>query len=154
MERERLLALLAKCLDVGFGTLWWIREDLLKDFVSEYDQTSDRVGHPGLSLRQAPIRGLYEIVPLLHGTSGNRGPVVVRGLSERGADYSTSFGRLLFPARIPVAEFVRPAPDADPEKLTGPWHKRCRITANWLKPRLAESELAALHVWAGKLIRT
>jgi len=154
VQRCRLALLLATCLDVSFGSLWWVREDLWKEVLRPYDDASDRLGHPGLSVRRSPVSSLLEIVPMLHGTTGAHGPVVARGLTQdEGPQYPTSFGRLLLPADIPVMEFVQPARDADPSILSGPWHRRHRITGNVWKPRLNDPELQALEVWATGLKR-
>jgi hypothetical protein len=147
---SRLQSLLNACLDVSFGTLWWIREDLWKERQTDYDQQSESIGHPGLSIRSAPPEGLYEIVPLLHGTT-RYGPIAVAGLTRRQPLRTTYFGQLLFPAQIPVTEFTRPAQDADPDELTGPWYCRARTSPNLDKLRITSDEAEVLTAWQAKL---
>lgn len=149
----RLQALLSACIDLSFGTLWWIREDLWKERQPGYSQESERIAHPGLSVRSVPPAGLFELVPLLHGTSGY-GPVAVSGLTRRQPLKTSYFGRLLFPAQIPVVEFTRPARDADPDELTGPWYRRARTSPNWEKLRITSSEAAALEQWQATISST
>jgi hypothetical protein len=149
----RLQALLNACLDVSFGTLWWIREDLWKERNPAYDQESEKIAHPGVSIRSSPPAGLYEFVPVLHGTSRS-GPVAVLGLSRRQPLRPTYFGRLSFPAEIPILEFVRPAKDTDPEALVGPWYRRSRTSPNLDKLRVTPDEAAALEAWWSRLAQT
>ncbi|MBT4815580.1 MAG: hypothetical protein HON70_07770 [Lentisphaerae bacterium] len=90
----------------------------------------------------------YERVPMLHGTSSARGPVVVRGLTRhRGSDHETSFGRIVAPCNIPLAEWIRDAPDADLNGLTGRILDKKRIAVNWDKPRIDDGEEEQLMSW-------
>ena len=147
---SRYHALLARLLDVMFGTVWWVREDVWQEQLAGYDQDSERMAHPGVSLRVKPATGLGEAVPLLHGTTSTAGPVVVRGLTAEYAACGevTSFGRLVVPASLRVREFVTAAPDADPEVLAGPWSIRRRVIPNWYKLQLTPPETYRLWEWA------
>jgi hypothetical protein len=151
VQAARMSQLLAKCLDVGFGTLWRVREDFWLENLPTYDKESDRRWHPAISLRLKPLQTLYEMVPVLHGTSGSQGPVVVRGLTkEKGLAYQTSFGGL---APIPAAghEFVQKnlAPGVDGSRLfMQPPLAGRRICGNVDKPRCHLPELRQLRKWA------
>lgn len=142
--------MLGRLLDVTFGTVWWVREDLWQERVAAYDQHSERACHPGVSLRVKPATGMADAVPMLHGTTGAAGPVVVHGLTAEYAACGevTSFGRLVAPAWLRVSEFVTAAPDAAPEVLEGPWFVRRRVIPNWYKLQLTPPEPFRLWEWA------
>lgn len=152
MER-RVERMLAVCVDVSFGTVWRVREDLWRDSFRQsgqrYDERGTRRWHPGLSMRNQPPVSLHEFVPMLFGTTGDRGPVVVRGLSrELGPTHPAEFGRILRPAPFALREFVSPAVDAPRNQLFGHWFDRMRIERNSYKPKLDGTELASLQTWA------
>jgi len=106
-------------------------EDVWKrSMTSRYDQRSTRKGHYGLSLRRVPPAHPYEMIPLLHGTSGAKGPVVATGLSSvKPADYPTSFGHLA-PVDLNLGDFG----------------KR-NIKRNSYKPKLNDREMESLDEW-------
>ena len=142
--------MLGKLLDVTFGTVWWVREEVWQEQMVGYDQNSERACHPGVSLRVKPATGLADRVPLLHGTTSAAGPVVVRGLTAEYAACGevTSFGRLVAPAQLRVSEFVTAAPEADPDVLAGPWFVHRRVIPNWYKLQLTPPETFQLWEWA------
>ena len=151
--QRRLERLLQLCLDVSFGTVWRVREDLWRETFrahrQRYDEDGTRCWHPALSLREQPVTSLHEYVPMLFGATGEHGPVVVRGLSyERGPAHPTSFGRILRPAPLSVREITSPAPDAPADRLTGRWFERSRVSRNAHKPKLDQGELDDLRAWA------
>jgi hypothetical protein len=133
-----------------FGSVWRIREDLWQETLPNYDPSSRRLWHPGVSLLN-PIANTIELdwTPMLYGSTGQSGPVLVRGLTEeKGPNHPTSFGIIATPAPIGMAEFGSRAPDSDPGTLTAYLLERKRILYNWHKPRLAASELEELEQWA------
>jgi hypothetical protein len=145
-QRRKMATLLQTCMDVSFGSLWWIRENIWVEKVPHYRYNSSRICHPGLSLRQEPLQGMGDVVPLLHGSSGPSGPLVVYGLSwSKGPEHPTSFGRLLAP--VPLEVFAHRAPNADPGEVSGPWHQRGCATRNRHKPSLEAGEKAILAEW-------
>ncbi len=80
--------------DLGFGTLWQVREDFWKENLSDYDQNSERTWHPAVSIRRQsyPSR---EKMPVLFGTSirRKRAQITVKGLTaHRGPEHATYFG--------------------------------------------------------------
>ncbi len=114
--------------DTCVGTLWWVEEDFWKKKLGAvYDLASTRKGHPGLSIRQRPPASPYEMIPMLHGSTGNRGPVRVEGLSDE-PDHLTSFGSLR-PVGAGMDLFFY------------------AIRQNRHKPRLDQKEQAALLNW-------
>jgi|GEM_PF-1248793 len=144
---KRLANLLTTCLDVSIGAIWWVNESLLKSRLSHYDQNSTREGHPCVSVRTHPAQSLFERVPMLFGSSGDRGPVVARGLTRNAPNYPTSFGQIVAPAPLQVWEFVvrmgRTETSLDEETEYRGW----LVRANAWKPRFNEEELAALQSW-------
>lgn len=63
--------ILNKILDYLIGTLWIVKEDLLKERIPYYDQNSTRKGHPALSVALRKIIG-NEKIPMLVGSSQKR----------------------------------------------------------------------------------
>lgn len=53
------------------GTLWYVREELTKERADVYDQNSDRIGHPFVSIRKKPIVG-NEKIPMVIGSHKKR----------------------------------------------------------------------------------
>jgi hypothetical protein len=133
------------------GTLWRIREDLWASlFSGRASYKAKRQWHPGLSLRLTPVESILEYIPMLHGTSGDQGPVVVKGVTRhRGPDYVTSFGHIVRPAPVSAREIIEehrgvPPPDIpDYDPLV-----RWRAVPNSDKPKLDEPEMQALAQWA------
>ncbi|MDY0176599.1 MAG: hypothetical protein WCS95_05890 [Lentisphaeria bacterium] len=73
-EFERWFRLLRFANHYGFGSLWWLDEEYLKQSYPGYDQNSQRQGHPGLSLRKGELKRLDDVIPMLIGSSRKRGP--------------------------------------------------------------------------------
>jgi hypothetical protein len=92
-RRKNLLEKLAQ--HIGFCALYRIPEPLWKTSLPHYDRANTRAMHPGASL--SGPRFTLDAIPMLHGSSGNRGPVVIKGLFATDPDHKTSFGRLLAP---------------------------------------------------------
>lgn len=151
VRKRRLDTLIAAVVDLSFGTVWQVREDVWRELLSRY--RSDRAWHPGVSIRTKPYHSLDGYVPLLHGTSGKRGPVVVKGLTAReGPGYTTIFGKILRPARVPVKEFISLAPGI-PRSDVGEkgWGLDVkRVVRNLDKPKLDPDERLNLWNWAEK----
>lgn len=127
-------ALRALC-DMTRGSLWWVRERIWeKNLGSRYKRPKkERQGHFGLNIRMAPPESPYEQMPMLHGTSGRKGPVVAKGLStDTPPDYCTSFGHL-GPAEMKIGDF-----------------RSQGIQPNRHKPRLDSGEMAVLSAWLEK----
>ncbi len=76
-----------------FGSLWFVPEQLWKTAHKrcDYDQNSDRTGHPGCSLRR--MNSTLGPVPLLHGTSRSSGKTVTVK-NVLGDAHTTYFGSL------------------------------------------------------------
>ncbi len=135
--------LLTRTWDSGFGTIWRIREDLWREVLSNYPW-SGRLWHPAVSLRSSPFRADHSYVPMLHGVSGDQGPVVARGLTEEGGeDYPTSFGKIRSPGKIVSSEFNTATFDSELER----WSRCTRVAMNFHKPRLDQLEASALRKW-------
>lgn len=151
VHKDRLSRLLKACFDMALGTVWRVRESLWKDSFRQQGQPydSNREWHPGVSLRTAPLTCVNEYIPMLHGSSGDAGPVVARGLSrERGTQHPTSFGRILRPANISLKDPHLKERVSGSEKLEGRLIDRSPVSANLDKPRFNEEELADLRRWA------
>ena len=130
VELIRWHRMICVCYNLVKGSIWWVKEEVWKRTNIRYDQHSTRKGHFGLSIRKAPPVTPYEMMPMLHGTSGTQGPVVARGLSaNRPLDYPTSFGHLA-PANLELDEYR---------------HKN--ITPNEFKPKLNDREMENLDKW-------
>ncbi len=147
---ERQTALLATCVSTGFGTLWRVREDLWADKLANVVRyVAKRQWHPGVSLRIKPATSLFEYIPMLHGTSGAEGPVVVSGITlHKGPDHKTSFGRILKPAPVCCGEIfeVSKSPVADVPKDDA--LRSRRVAPNCDKSRVDVDEEQSLVEWA------
>ncbi len=153
VQKKRLAQLLNACIDMLFGSVWRIRETVwINAFLTQgqrYDVNSKREWHPGVSLRTAPLTSVHEYIPMLHGSSGDHGPVVVRGLSrERGDEHETSFGKIVRPAKLTVKDATATTRRIGRNNLEGRLIDTTLISANLDKPRLNESELEDLRAWA------
>ena len=153
VQRKRVSQLLNACIDMTFGTVWRIREELWKETFwlqgQAYDLDSTRHWHPGLSLRITPLTSVHEYIPMLHGSSGDEGPVVVRGLTrEKAHDHPTSFGKIVRPAKVTAKAATSLASDVRKEQLEGRMSDRTLVSANLDKPRLDAAELEDLRRWA------
>lgn len=145
-NQARLENFLAARTDFSLGRLWWIREDSWIDETKKqgvpYDQDSERTGHPAVSCRtDEPPSGLFERVPVSLGTKARQKcPLVVAcGLTRRNPGMRTFF-KLILPSGFPVSFFLSKDEDADPNKLSGKWHVRAPVVANFHKPTLNDSE--------------
>lgn len=128
MQQRKYLALQLLPLDITVGTLWWVQEAFWKKSYPEiYDQQSTRDAHPGLSIQQRFPATPFEMIPMLHGTSGSQGPLRATGISD-DSDHVTSFGSM------------RPA-------MAGLNIFYSLIKPNKYKPRLDHKEHAALLNW-------
>lgn len=139
--------LLTTCFDMGKGTLWKVREDVWKTNLRQNHYNSTRTWHPGLSLMKRKLGSIREYVPMLHGTTDTRGPVVVKGITtDKGEDHSTSFGRMIRPAPLPVTAMIPTGPvNADLPK-SNPLRTR-GISQNTHKPNLTDTEMNNLNNW-------
>ena len=149
LQARRVEILLASCLDISLGTLWHIPAALGEEPLNPGDLRRRRTWHLGLSLRTRPRRSLVEFAPMLQGTSGGQGPVVVRGLTQkRGPNQATSFGCLVFPARIVAQGIAASSQPSQGGRGTGHGILPRRIRPNAWKPRLENEELKQLKAWA------
>jgi hypothetical protein len=153
--------------NASLGTVWRVKESLWKERIFNYDQSSKREMHFGVSVQQMPSLGVG-FVPMLHGSSEEsaereieRTPLLsltpfrhklfyASGLSSRrdknGNEYRTYFGHLT-PALLPTEEI---GDDSNVEKtdLDFAWTHDClRIRRNAHKSRLAPPEKAHLIRW-------
>ena len=90
--------------DFSTGTLWRVREDIWINNLSKYDKESSRKWHPGLSIaNQKTNLGNETTIPVLHGSSGKSGPVVVAGITSEepySEDHKCVFGKILQPVLL------------------------------------------------------
>lgn len=112
IREKRLVQFINTVLQPFFGSVWWILDSAWKQTFPAFiprrrnDRTEPR--HPGVGLRMEPISHLFDPIPLLLGSSGKQGPVVVRGLtSSQGRDYETSFGVFGRPATFGARDFIQ-----------------------------------------------
>lgn len=131
-----------------YGTLWWCEENTVREHFAGW-RVNDRACHPVLSIYKAgPPAAEDGDIPMLVGSSGQNGPVLVRGLSkERGPDYPTVFGRIIAPGHFRHGDFY---PDIDTEVVGGKHEFNIRPAAVWLnehKPRVDASEQVYLDAF-------
>ncbi len=143
MKPLHLLAL--TLYDFTRGTIWKVREAIWKETLGKkYDQKSTKVFHFGLSIRKKQPQSLHEMVPILHGTSGESGKVVARGLSRKGGDlYATSF-RHIGPSSFRTGTVFQGDKILPAEKPEGYWYEHNPVVKNHWKPNLNEEEQGQL----------
>jgi hypothetical protein len=127
---ERRFNALDFLLDYSKGTLWWVNDLLWKEADDNF--VVKRKGHPGLSLARRKAESLYDVVPMLIGTTKNGGrSVTVENITEpvKGSTRRTHFS------------VVRPYP-----LRFGEFGKKSGIYGNDYKPRISDSEMALLNV--------
>ena len=96
--------------DVSMGTLWRVKESVWKDQLPSFYVAKEKTKmHPGVSIMQAKSASSEITVPLLHGTSGKKGPVVVKGISNEqkyDENHKCYFGKIIYPALIWLVGWV------------------------------------------------
>ena len=138
---QKLHSLALALMDFTRGTVWKVREAFWKETLGkEYDQNSEKKWHPGLSIRKKQPLGLFEMIPMLHGTTGSSGPVVARGLTpQKKSSHPTSFGHLA-PASVQARSAFQGDKIMPAESPAGYWHEHNPIAKNHWKPKLDEVE--------------
>ena len=91
--------------DLSAGTLWRVREDVWEKNLRVSEYTSNRKWHPGLSIlaKKNTQNDNEETVPLLFGTSGKKGKILVRGISndkKYGKTHTCVFGKIIAPIAL------------------------------------------------------
>jgi hypothetical protein len=150
VQLQRWELLLTTCFDMGKGTLWKVREDVWKTYLRDKRYRSNRTWHPGLSVMRRRLESRREYVPMLHGTSDSRGPVIVKGITqEKGEDYTTSFGRIIRPAPLPAAALI-PSGHIKQELPKDNPLRKCGMAQNTHKPRITDEEMKELDGWLNR----
>ncbi len=139
MEQERKLQFFNGLVSYLWGSLWWCREDFVMQQYSGWHE-NDRAAHPVVSLRRTPFKNPAEVVPMLVGTSGAAGPVIVKGLTlDLGEEHLTSFGTIIEPGWFTMADFTK-YENCAKNVQHGPWTKVKMMWPNLHKPKLDKSE--------------
>jgi hypothetical protein len=133
--------------DVSLGTLWRVKESVWKDKLPSFYVAKEKTKmHPGLSISKYDASEADDVIPLLHGTTSPKGPVVVKGISNDNEKYKEnhkcSFGQIIFPALIPkkkMEEFDRSTTVFDPG-LGPKWTEEFDVIPNRYKPRITSKE--------------
>ena len=139
--------------DVSAGSLWRVREDVWKDNLRVSNYTSDRKWHPGLSIlaEKNKQNDNEETVPVLFGTSGKRGMILVRGISndkKYGKTHTCVFGKIIAPIALSKKKLW------EQEIKYGlfhghlnddPWFEEFEVIPNREKPRLDSGEQEQLE---------
>jgi hypothetical protein len=141
--------------DRSAGTLWWVKETLWANQLPSFYNPKGPA-HPGLSILNEQKDALTETVPVLHGTSSSKGPIVVKGVSNHSKDFDenskTYFGRILTPAKIPnktIEEFDQATLVFNPN-LGASWHKEFDVIPNRYKSKITQEEQEQLEMFLSK----
>lgn len=157
------------------GALWWAQNDLIKDRHPMFNQEDAHEGHPLLSVCQREVKGRFDVVPMLVGTSGTKMDfiarskcVLVTGLTKRAPDHKTYFGSIVMPGAYSFEDLltgVRPTKVDDKEYdrhtvkrrddergvvRKDKWHVARTMIPNWDKPVVSAIEMLALNAWCAK----
>ncbi len=143
---DRLEKAINTLFDYSIGTLWFVKEDLIKLRVQKYDQNSTRKGHPAVSIRKTPVVGT-ERIPVLTGSSQKREQSFpVKGVF--GEDSESWFGNCFVP--LMIQDFLY---GKSPEKPKSPKEKALdrpyikMVEKNHRKPKLNDEEFENLEKW-------
>ncbi len=151
------------------GSLWWVRNDLLKERQSSFNKYDQHKGHPGLSLRLGRVESRLDAIPMLTGTSGNglteqtiKECVEVTGMTKKDPDHKTYFGSIVEPGMYIAGELLDGVVKKDDveekrakkgrvvELVRKPWYE-CRVMIpNRDKPMVDASEMSALNDFCSK----
>lgn len=132
-EMERWFRLLCFADHYHFGSLWHLRETLLKRRVFGYDATSTRSGHPGLSINRSRLGTLQNTVRMLIGSSRKRSRAfAVTGVFPNNPPGKMTFFQTLRPVSV-LPEHFFPQDGAAAE-----------VERNDFKPQLTATECAEL----------
>ena len=132
-EMERWFRLLSFADHYRFGSLWYLRETLLKRRLLGYDAKSTRIGHPAVSISHARLHSLQDTVQMLIGSSRPRyGSFAVTGIFPNNPPEKKTFFQTLRPVSV-LPEAFFPQDGAAPE-----------VERNAYKPHLTETESAGL----------
>ena len=141
--------------DLGMGTLWRVKEEIWKQKLEIRNYASDRKWHPGLSIfKQRDLGGerrtVEETVPILYGSSGKKGPVVVKGISNDGKyddGHTCVFGKIIAPILLGESKLEEKDRKDGPfgTELDDLWYKEFDVVPNRQKPRVNDEEYAQLE---------
>ena len=165
---DAMLEAFKKLVSYMRGSLWWVRNDLLKARQSTFNQYDQHKGHPALSLRLCPVESRLDAVPMLMGTSGDgltrqtrKECVEVTGMTTKDPDHKTYFGSIVEPGLYVAEELLDGVAKKD-DVVEGrdrggnktlvlkPWHE-CRVMVpNWDKPMVDATEMTALNGFCSK----
>ena len=149
------------------GSLWWGRNDEIKNRFPAFNQNDGRVGHPLLSLRKDEVLFRGDGVPMLFGTSGmtmsrhrRQCCIDVVGLTKNDPGHHTYFGSIIEPAVYSVDEMLEGVtPNADERRFVSrdrhvvnnggeratlgcvPWHELRTMVPNLDKPVVSDDEM-------------
>ncbi|MFA6929691.1 MAG: hypothetical protein WCT05_05145 [Lentisphaeria bacterium] len=138
-ELERWLRLLCFANHYHFGSLWHLRESLLKQRYFGYDQYSTRSGHPGVSINRRNVCSLQDTVQMLIGSSRKLGRAcVVTGVFKNNPNEKKTYFQVLRPVSVlPEHFFSHDGMEAEVER-------------NDFKSHLNKTEYAELEKMFGK----
>ena len=154
------------------GALWWAQNDLIKDRHPTFNQDDDHKGHPLLSVSRREVKGRFDVVPMLVGTSGTKMDfiarskcVLVTGMTKQSPDHKTFFGSIVMPGMYSFEDMLtggRPTKiyDVEYDRHTvkrrddergqlhkDKWYEVKTMMPNWDKLMVSETEGTALNDW-------
>ena len=95
------------------GSLWWGRNDEIKERQSEFNQRDSHKGHPLLSIRKEEVSGRHDAVPMLVGTTGSSFGdhkkarcISVTGMTKDAPEHVTFFDSIVEPALFDVENMM------------------------------------------------
>ena len=155
------------------GALWWGRNDLIKSRQPQFNQRGEHIGHPLLSVRNAPVENRFDMLPMLVGTSGTRMNdntkckcVIVTGMTKSDSEHKTYFGSIVMPGSYSFSELMDSVRshkgdytvhEYDTQRnckcaekgviLRSAWHQSRTMYPNEDKKMVSESEMQELNRW-------
>ena len=140
--------------DFTIGTLWWAREELIRQNYSSWGYNADRQQHPLLSLLKTPPEDDLCFIPMLPGSTQTKsnnyvkrkGLILVTGLMKDDPNHRTVFGEV-FEATggFTVQEFLYYDEDAAKNKPVGEFRDVRKVWSNVDKPKCSPKEMSVVE---------
>jgi hypothetical protein len=132
--------------------LWRVREDVWEKKLKKSYVPKNK-WHPGLSILKEGISEYETTVPILHGTSGTKGPIIVSGITspEESVKYKKKhkcvFGKIVAPAHLEkkIMNKLDKSSNILSPKLGPRWYEEYSVIPNRYKPRLDSKEQEQLE---------
>ena len=140
--------------DFTIGTLWWAREELIRQNYSSWGYNADRQQHPLLSLLKTPPEDDLCFIPMLPGSTftgldkyiRENGLILVTGMEKNDLNHRTVFGEVCeATGGFTVEELLYYDDEAAKNKLVGEFRDVRKVWSNVDKPKCNDQEMSEVE---------